>query len=311
MLVLMAAGLAWVWLAAIVSVGWMLTHPPRRTYAWAVSRSVAGDPGELVPARTFESWTLAFEGMELPVWDVAGEVPNGPVVIVTPGWGDSRVGALSRLLALAAWASRVVLWDSPGLGEAPGTCRLGLSESRALARLVDEVADHEAERLVLYGWSMGAGASIVVAASDSRIAGVIAESPYREAKTPARNVLAARGLPWRLTLMPALWVLWLAWTGRPPDRGFDRALHAKRVRCPLLVLHGERDVVAPLEDGHVIAEAAPNGRIVVVPGAGHNNLWTEHREASAAAVGEFMSAVATRAGAARPASDRAGHTLPS
>jgi len=293
---LLAVGLAWVWIAAIAAVAWMLSHPPRRTYAWAVARGLPGDPRELSAPLAFESWTFEFRGLMLPVWEIAGGDPSGPCIIITPGWGDSRVGALVRVPALAPHASRLILWDPPGLGDAPGTCRLGTREARALAALVTHARDGDPRTpVVLYGWSLGAGVSIEVAAGLDGIAGVIAESPYRLASTPARNVLIARGMPWRMVLPPAMALLWTLWTGRPRDPRFDRARHAARVPCPILVLHGELDAVAPIADGREIAAAAPNARLECIAGAGHNNLWTDYAARSAAAVREFLTSLAARA----------------
>jgi pimeloyl-ACP methyl ester carboxylesterase len=46
-----------------------------------------------------------------------------------------------------------------------------------------------------------------------------------------------------------------------------RAL-CERVSCPVLVIHGDRDIVVPLEWGRRLAELT-GGKLLVVPGAGH------------------------------------------
>jgi pimeloyl-ACP methyl ester carboxylesterase len=352
LLIVLAIGLALLWAVVVASTAWMLTHPPRRTYASAVARGRPGDPGDL--GRAFDSWSLRSGGVELPVWDVLGDAPGGPVIVMTHGWGDSRIGALVRLPSLLPIASRVVLWDLPGHGEASGTCRLGLRESDDLRVVVDGVRGtsrgdgkpnpsiprHPATSLplprlpnahrpeiLLYGWSLGAGVSLEFAGREvgADIAGVIAESPYRLAATPARNVLRARGLPWRLTLGPALWLIG---RGRLSPALFDRARDAARVRCPVLVLHGDQDAVSPVGDGHAIAAAVSTsperervgfehgprararedrgtrsiplararGSFTEIAGGGHNDLWTEprFREQAQRAVREFLANLALK-----------------
>lgn len=288
LVVLLAIGLALLWGWLVAYTAWMLTHPPRRTYGSAVARGRPGDPSELPTPRPFSSWTFRSRGMDLPVWEIAGDRPDGPAVILTHGWADSRIGALARVAAIAPAASRIIAWDLPGHGEAPGICRLGGAEAEDLLALIERV-DGPAG-VALYGWSLGAGASIA-AAGRAAVLGVIAEAPYRLPATPARNVLRARGMPWRTTLRPALWAVRLAGAPGLRDAAFDRAALAAKVSCPLLVLHGEMDAVCPLDDGRAIAGAAPYGRLVVIPGGGHNDLWTDDRFAprSAEAVRAFLA----------------------
>lgn len=303
------AGLALLWGAVVAWTAWMLMHPPRRTYAGAVARGVPGDPSELAPARAFRGWAFRAGGLELPVWEVEGEDPGGPVVVLTHGWADSRIGGLARVAALAPVASRLVLWDLPGHGEAPGLCRLGPPEGRVLRALLAELRRAAAPAVVLYGWSLGAGLSIEVAGEDAAIAGVIAESPYRFPATPAGNVLAARGLPYRETL-PAAMAVVRALGG--PSPWLDRGAQAARVRCPVLVVHGSVDRVSPVEDGRAIAAAAPRGELVEVEGAGHNDLWSEprFRERLMEVVRAFVRSGEARGGDAPAPADLAGRERP-
>ena len=161
---LLALGLAVYLIALIWHTMRRLTHPPRRTYAHAIARGRPGDPGEALDGRGFESWTLKSRGLDLPVWDVPGDQPDGPVVIMLHGWGDGRVGALTRLPAIVPLASRILMPDLPGNGEAPGICSLGTRESEDLGVLIERVQD-DAHRLIVFGWSMGAGIAIQAGAA--------------------------------------------------------------------------------------------------------------------------------------------------
>lgn len=47
----------------------------------------------------------------------------------------------------------------------------------------------------------------------------------------------------------------------------------RAVECPVLVMHGERDEIVPVEQGRALYEAAPGPkRLHLFPGAGHNDL---------------------------------------
>ena len=45
-----------------------------------------------------------------------------------------------------------------------------------------------------------------------------------------------------------------------------------RVTTPLVLVHGEQDEVIPAEHGRRLQALAPAARLVIVPGAGHNDL---------------------------------------
>lgn len=62
----------------------------------------------------------------------------------------------------------------------------------------------------------------------------------------------------------------------------------KAVSLPLLVIHGEQDMIIPVEQGQALYEAAPSEKktLLTVPGAGHNNLLY-------VATQRYFSAIAT------------------
>ncbi len=262
-----------------------LRRPPRRTYGWSAARGLPGTPDELQPPRAHEERAFDTAKGPLASWVIEGDDPDGLTILCWPGWGDSAIGVLTRMGALAPAAKRVVAIDPPWHGEThsnTGYCALGAHEPALLveiARALEKEMDAN-ERFALYGWSLGAGVCIEAAREiGDRVSCVLAEAPYDRAQTPARNVLRLSGLPWRINLPLAY-----AWMGLRLGRGlrwqrFSRSADAKQLpgRCPLLVIHGDADVVSPLADGEAIADAAPNGSLVTVPGGGHNNLWTDDR----------------------------------
>ncbi|MBI1191335.1 MAG: alpha/beta fold hydrolase [Tepidisphaera sp.] len=274
----------------VIHTWWGLTRPRRRGYAYAVSRGLPGDPGELEKPREYEELRLEPTGgvPALALWSVAGDSPNGPVVIFSHGWGQSRHSVLTRIDALARHASRIIAWDLPAHGDSGGVSQLGAAaDLRALERVAGWALDCFASPLVLCGYSLGAGLSVALAASRPELATqVIAEAPYRLAITPARAVLAQQGLPHAWSLVIAMKL-----AGAPGHAAFDRAQAAAGVRCPLLVLHGEVDDIAPLEDGRAIADAAPDGRFVEIKYGGHKTLWLDanQREACIRAIQEFLA----------------------
>jgi len=138
--------------------------------------------------------------------------------------------------------------------------------------------------------------------------GVIACAPYRLWDEGLRGQLRRRGLPaWPMVglvglTMRVAWTVSRAFSGRGPGLlpgsrlfpglgerpGFDRAVDAAAMGCPLLVLHGDADQVCPLDAGRRIAEAATDGELVVIPGGTHNQLLGADYDAVHAALAAFF-----------------------
>lgn len=305
LLLLLLLGLVVGWLLLVAHTLWILTHPPRRSYAWAVARSLPGDPSELrlpgTPADQrieFDSWAVRSRSLDLPVWDIAGLRHDGPIVILTHGWGDSRVTMLAsgRVSSLLPLVSRLVLWDLAGHGDARGLCTLGAREPSDLTALIERIAPSDNLPLVLYGFSHGAAISLQAAAGSANVAGVIAEAPYLAPWTPARNLLRLRGLPYRTNLAPALALLGaalgrgLAWWPREGSQatwlpvGLDR---------PTLILHGTQDAISPVEDARTLAARLARTTLVEIPEGQHTTLFTQsaQRAACEAAIARFFGSL--------------------
>lgn len=298
---LLLLGLLLLWIAAVCMVAHGLRHPPRKTYAWAVSRQSPGSPADIVPQPTaWEEWEFTHtlpntrRSHVFKVWDIAGNKPDGTTVIITPGWSDSKWVALSRVPALLPECSRILLWDPPGLGDTSGACVLGAREYQHLVELVSQTTRPE-DRVMLFGWSMGAGISIATAAAlctgnSSRVAGVIAEAPYIHPQTPAINVLNRRELPGSILVPGAIPLAGFQGGTGVRWPGFSRVELARQITCPLLVLHGTKDEICPLSDGKAIADAASHGQLITIPDGRHMDLWThpDHLNACSEAVSAFL-----------------------
>ena len=108
--------------------------------------------------------------------------------------------------------------------------------------------------IVLYGQSIGSGPTAALAASPAGrgVGGVVLHSPL------------ASGLR---VLRPA-WAWWPPWLDI-----FPVAAHAKKIRAPLLVLHGAADAVVPVACGRdVHAAAAAPAAPLFLDGVGHDGI---------------------------------------
>ena len=141
----------------------------------------------------------------------------------------------------------------------------GASEGRSTEPALFEAADLayaalaarpgvDPARVRVYGRSLGTAAATHVAATHS-VGGLVLESPFTNARDMARRHYA----PFPRFLIRLK---------------LDNLATITQVRCPVLVLHGTRDRLVPLEMGKRVAAATPGPvELVVIEGAGHNDTY--------------------------------------
>lgn len=177
------------------------------------------------------------------------------------GWARSRLELLHGL------GFQVFAYDYRGYGLSTGSA--GVDNATADARAAfDHVRGRlgvPAERIVLYGRSVGGGPSLRLAAEEA-VAGVILESSF----TTAFRVV---------TRIPIL----------PFDR-FPNVALIRRIDAPVLVLHGRRDRVVPFHHGQALYEAAREPkRHAWFDRAGHNDIAEIDPEGYADAIRGFLA----------------------
>jgi pimeloyl-ACP methyl ester carboxylesterase len=226
-----------------------------------------------------------------------GSRAHGPVVVMTHGWGSSKQGGLKRVGSVVDHAKEIILWDLPGHGNSVGGSKLGALEHRDLLSLLEMLGVDTP--VVLYGWSMGAGICLKTAtqiANKHALVGLICESPYVHAITPARNVIALRGFPTKMNLPVAMAMLGMRFGLTMKWNEFARDQLAGSLEdLRMLVLHGDLDPVCPIADAESIVAAATNASFARIEGGGHNNLWIDEQYAAqmSSAVSEFLGGLTT------------------
>ena len=110
------------------------------------------------------------------------------------------------------------------------------------------------------------GAAARQTAAAKRIAGVVVYAPYTDFHMTLRRRLRRDGNPTRP--FTDLAMLFLKLRGLRHRNTLDDTQH---LCCPLLVIHGSDDPIAPISQGRQIAADAPGGQIHVVEGAGHSH----------------------------------------
>lgn len=210
-------------------------------------------PGEDMPGLE-RSWRSTDEGI-VEEWFVPGDGVTGgapgPAVVLAHGNAEliDHQGRLVRQYQQRGIS--VLLLEYRGYGRSEGSpSEAGLVAD--LAAAYDDLVlrpEVDAERIVLHGRSVGSG--VVCGLSRVRPArAIVLESPFRS----LRAMLALYGL-----FGPVV---------RDPMENLEAA---RAFSGPLLVMHGVRDEIIPVEHGEAVAAAAPEGTFLGFD-CGHNDL---------------------------------------
>jgi len=296
LLILLAIALAVTFVVLTTLIVTEARRPPRHTAGYALARGLACDPAELGLA--FDQWWLDLgRGVRLPVWEIADARRGGPgpapahslTAILVHGWGHSRIDMLPRIDLWRRIADRIILYDLRGHGDAEGgLSSLGAGEDDDLLALIERLGDGP---FLLVGHSMGAVIAIHAEARDDerarRIAGIVAYGPYADFHTSIRGRLKSTGFPARP--LTDLAMLWLRLTG---VRHRDAAHDAAALRCPLLIIHGTEDAIAPFAHGEMLVDAAADAALHAVAGGGHLDAHLLDERAHDEAVRAFAARIA-------------------
>jgi pimeloyl-ACP methyl ester carboxylesterase len=180
--------------------------------------------------------------------------PGAPTVVHLHGNGETMTSSVKLAETLRAEGVGVVLVEYRGYGISGGSP----SESGLYAD-AEAVLDHLAAdgtgpaRVVLYGASLGSGVAAEMAAR-GRCAALVLVSPFTSIAAVARRMLP---------LLPTEHLV--------RDR-FDTLGKAARIHVPTLVVHGDHDGVIPFAMGEAVTKAIAGATLLVVPGAGHDDL---------------------------------------
>lgn len=221
--------------------------------------------------RESPSRTLAVDGRRVEYLAVAPRgvyEPPAPAVLLIHGHGASARPMLraARLLSERGWW--VALLSQPGYGASEGPADLmgpaTLAAAEAALRELSSTEGVDPKRIAVWGFSRGATVAAQLAARHPELSGVIVQSGIYDLWAT-----------WRETTLPGFREAIEAEAGRDSAAWRVRSpvLEARRVRTPLLVLHGGRDTQVPpgqARDFAARAQAAgAQVEVHVLPAHGH------------------------------------------
>jgi fermentation-respiration switch protein FrsA (DUF1100 family) len=177
------------------------------------------------------------------------------VIVYFHGNGGHIGYRRDRLRWFAQSGYGVLMAEYRGYGGNPGTpSETGLHIDAVAALEFLAGAGIEADRLVLYGESLGSGVAVQLA-RQRQIAGLILEAPFTSVADVAQ---------FHYPFLPAAVLV--------RDR-FDSLFRISEVKTSILILHGEQDRVVPVRYGRELFDAAPQPkRLWLAKEGGHEDL---------------------------------------
>ncbi len=245
--------------ALLVAVG--VLYAAAVAYMYVNQREILFKPGdELADPKEIgladvatQSVTMA-DGTQIMTWSAPPATPGAPTVLFLHGQGGSLSDRSDRMREILNSGYGLLAPSYRGYPGSDGSPTETALISDALA-LYDKLrADGSA--VVLHGQSLGTGVASAVAAQRPDATLLVLEAPFT-----ATVDVAAERYPW----LPVHALMQDQFAIRDIISGID---------VPMMIFHGTDDQTVPVAHSHALNALAPaNADLIVVPGAGHNDLW--------------------------------------
>jgi alpha-beta hydrolase superfamily lysophospholipase len=210
--------------------------------------------------------------------------PHGPHLFFFHGNGEIASDYDEAALAYQKLGISLLAMDYRGYGKSQGSPTVGTLLGDALT-CFDLVYDRIRERgrggpLLIMGRSLGSAPAIEIASRRlERIAGLIIESGFAY----SLPLLELMGIP-------------VEGMGLQEKDGFQNALKISRVTKPTLILHAQLDELIPLNQADILLKnsGARRKELMVIPGAGHNDIVYRCGQAYFETIARFANSLKRR-----------------
>ena len=216
----------------------------------------------------------AADGTKLHGWHVPGESRTTLLWLHgNAGNISHRVDNIAMLLRNTGLGTFIIDYRGYGLSEGRASEKGTYQDATAALEYVLSRQDIAPHRIVYFGRSLGAAVALWLA-TRRRPYGLILESPFASVQDMAK--VAFPHLPLHLLV-----------------RGkYDSLSRIASVSCPLLILHGARDEIVPVEQAQRLYAAATQSKaLFLIPGAGHNDTYSVDQPLYFRTLAEFMTSL--------------------
>jgi hypothetical protein len=245
------------WLTIVLAIGYLgglaVLFFAQRAFIFPIPQTHPTPPEAAGFPEAEEHILATSDDAEVIIWHVPAKLGHA-VVMYFPGNGDFLAGLVGHFRDITSDGTGLVALSYRGYAGSSGQpSEQGLLRDAAAAYAFT-TARYAAERIVVWGFSLGSGVAVALAA-EQPVGKLILEAPY----TSIADV-AASAFP----ILPVRWLM------RDQFHSDERIA---RVTAPLLIMHGARDPTIPLRFGErLFALAHQPKQFVRFPEGGHNDL---------------------------------------
>lgn len=276
----MAFGLAETWwplaaiLAALVSPFALLPafHGALRRSLTPMRSTDGGTPDDFgLPA--VEVQLAGRNGRRLFAWYAASPGSRTAIVLIH-GWGGNAAHLLPLAAPLHAAGHAILLIDARCHGRSDDDSFASMPRfAEDLETGIDWLRDRTngtSAGIAVAGHSVGAAAALLAASRRNDIAAVVSLAAFAHPEEVMRRFIAARRIPF----VPLGWyaLRYVEWVIGYRFAAIAPVNTIRRVRCPVLLLHGTEDKTVPPEDSRRLAARATGSTRLMLLAGDHESI---------------------------------------
>ena len=269
----------------------ILLQPRRRTPDFYRALGQPITPSDIRLA--YEEINVPVEvGLKLNCWLIKSPPPANGTIIYLHGVADCKIDGIRFAQFMRENRFNVFLFDARRHGESDGKfCTYGYYEKDDVRMIIDYISSRQdlgAEKVGLFGTSMGAAVALQAAALDNRISAVVAENSFATLRSIFDDYQK------RMIKLPFHYLRNIVIKRSETMASFRASevspLEAvKRIRIPLLIVYGSNDRLIKPEYSEMLYEAASGPKeIFPIHAAAHNDTWRVAGEGYERKVIEFF-----------------------
>ncbi|MCK5284715.1 MAG: alpha/beta hydrolase [Alphaproteobacteria bacterium] len=197
------------------------------------------------------------DGLILNAWYLPFDDKESPVVLMFHGNASHFAGRIYKAPTFLNEGVGLLLAEYRGYGGNSGKISEEnlYDDGRAYIKWLQEEQGISPEKIILYGESLGTGIAVQMA-MEYPVKALILEAPYTSIPDVAKQYYFF--IPVNLLIKDSY-------------RNIDKI---KKVKAPLLIIHGQDDNIIPIKLGIELFNKANEPKTFInIPAAGHNNLY--------------------------------------